>query len=96
MQTAEGESSLWLADQAAGVARLHKIKLGAAAGEWVEVVAGLNPADRLISGGREGLRDGQRITVVGEDTSGAGVQLPGAESKPGRLPPPAGGHKGKH
>jgi hypothetical protein len=66
------------------------VTLGPAAGEWVEVVEGLNAADRLIAGGREGLRDAQRITVTGEEAPPAPpAHLPAG--KPSRLMPP-----GKH
>ena len=47
-------AAVWVADQAAGVARRRPVKLGPAAGELVEVVAGLTPPDKLIVGGREG------------------------------------------
>ncbi len=84
VESSEGGARVWIADQSAGVARLKTVKLGRAGGELVEVVEGLNAADRLISGGREGLRDGQRVQVTGDDTAvGAG-------------PSGDGGHKGKH
>ncbi len=82
-----GEAHLWLADQAAGVARKRSVKLGMAAGDLIEVVEGLGAADRLIVGGREGLRDGQRVTVTGEDAPPASTgRAPG--DRPQRLPPP--------
>jgi HlyD family secretion protein len=69
VQTVESGSFVWVADQAAGLARKRPVQLGAASGDFVEVTAGLTPADRIISGGRDGLRDGKRIRVTGEDTS---------------------------
>lgn len=73
---------VWVVDQEAGVARLRAVKLGPAAGtELVEVVEGLRPADRLIAGGREGLQDGQRVRVTGEDPA-YGVAAPGAGPRP--------------
>ncbi len=71
----EGEGAfVWLADQAAGAARRQAVRTGRAAGELVEVAEGLDPAARLIVGGREGLRAGQRIRVGGEDvTLGVGA-----------------------
>jgi RND family efflux transporter MFP subunit len=89
VETTETGSAVWIADQAAGVARRRTIKVGPEmAGDLVEVVEGLRPGDRLISGGREGLRDGERITVTGEDASlGLGGREQGAKSnRPGRLP----------
>jgi HlyD family secretion protein len=92
----EGGTRVWIADQANGVARLRPIKLGAVVGELVEVIDGLTPADRLISGGREGLYDGQRITITGED-SGVGGAQQGAAPGTGRPPQqPDSVHKGKH
>ena len=59
---------VWVADQTAGMARRQIVKTaGHDQGELVEVVEGLTLASRLIVAGRDGLRDGQRITVTGED-----------------------------
>ena len=86
-------TSVWIADQDARVARRRSITLGASAGDLVEVVDGLTPADRLIATGREGLRDGQRVNVTGEDTGVTTTQQrPGP--KPLRLMPPPAGHDG--
>ena len=69
----EGESEaaqIWVADLAAGVARRRAVRLGPATdGELVEIASGLNAADRLIVDGRDGLSDGARIVVVGEDAN---------------------------
>ena len=35
--------------------------------DLVEIVSGLTPTDKLISGGREGLDQGDRISVTAED-----------------------------
>jgi RND family efflux transporter MFP subunit len=68
-----GGAHVWIPDQAAGVARLRPVELGPPAGDLIEVTAGLNAADKLIAAGREGLREGDRITITGEDpTLGAG------------------------
>ena len=70
IETADGGSTVWLADQAASVAIRRPVKLGTATlHDLVEVVEGLNVGDRLIVSGREGLRDGDRIRVTGEDTT---------------------------
>jgi multidrug efflux pump subunit AcrA (membrane-fusion protein) len=63
----ESGAHTWIADQAAGVARKRSVTLGESSGELVEIVQGLTPADKLISSGRESLRDGQRIAIQGED-----------------------------
>ena len=61
--------TVWVAD-ASGTARLKIVRLGrAGTAELVEVLEGLTPTDRLIVGGREGLTDGERITISGEDAS---------------------------
>jgi RND family efflux transporter MFP subunit len=92
VESGDGEAVVWVADRLAGVARRRTVKLGQPAGELVEVVDGLNPGDRLISGGREGLRDGQRVAVTGEDAPPAA-----AGAKPARLPQQGdGGHGAGH
>ncbi|MBY0232412.1 MAG: efflux RND transporter periplasmic adaptor subunit, partial [Gemmataceae bacterium] len=67
-QLAEGGRA-WVADQATGTARLRSVEVGLSSGEMVEVVSGLSPQDKLIVGGREGLKEGMRIRVAGEDDS---------------------------
>jgi RND family efflux transporter MFP subunit len=60
--------TVWLADRATGRARLQALQLGVmGSGELVEVVSGLNSSDKLIVAGREGLKEGQRIVITGED-----------------------------
>jgi HlyD family secretion protein len=61
--------SVWVADRLTGRARLCALKLGLTAGELVEVVSGLSASDKLIVAGRDGLRDGDRVRVIGEDDS---------------------------
>jgi RND family efflux transporter MFP subunit len=64
-----GESFVWVADQSAGVARKAVVATGnAAAGGLVEVTRGLDASSRLISRGLEGLDDGDRIAVTGEES----------------------------
>ena len=78
VETGEGRARVWVADRAQKVARLRAVSLGQASGDMVEVVEGLNLADRVISGGREGLTDGQRITVAREDTDAGAARHPPA------------------
>jgi hypothetical protein len=86
---------VWVADQAAGVARRTPVKTGmAGTGGLVEIVGGLNVASRLIASGHEGLRDGQRIRVAGEAASSGDVPLAhpaGARKPQQRLPQHTGG-----
>jgi multidrug efflux pump subunit AcrA (membrane-fusion protein) len=86
VESGDGGTHVWVGDQIAGKASIKSIRLGQATqGNLVEVVDGLTPADKLISGGREGLTNGQRI-VITEDS--APVDLPTREQhgKPARRP----------
>ena len=85
IDTQDGGTRVWLADQVGRVAVRRAVKIGQSMrGELVEVTEGLNAGDKLISGGREGLGEGQRIQIIGEDSAlGTEAQLPGA--KPNRL-----------
>ena len=63
-------ASVWVADTAAGVARQLPVQLGrAGTDQLVEVVQGLDPTSKLIVTGRESVKVGARIRVVGEDQS---------------------------
>ncbi|MFO1007532.1 MAG: efflux RND transporter periplasmic adaptor subunit [Planctomycetaceae bacterium] len=66
---AEGDgNALWIVDPQ-GQARRKTVRLGNAGTEaLVEVVEGLAPTDRLISAGRESLKNGDRVHVTGEDS----------------------------
>lgn len=68
-------NSVWVADLAHRVARRQSVQLGAMqTATLLEISGGLTAASRIISGGRENLRDGDRIEVQGEDTQlGTGV-----------------------
>ena len=87
----DGGSFVWLADQSEGVARKTPIQTGpAGANGLLEVTDGLTVSSRIISGGAEGLRDGDRIKVTSEDASfGAGTNAgPGKDLRTlDRLPP---------
>jgi RND family efflux transporter MFP subunit len=92
VESGDGGAYVWVADQAAGVARRKAVTLGPAGdADLVEVVEGLTAADKLIAGGREGIRDGERIQVTGEDTGP--TRSPSA--RPTRLPG-GNGHRGNH
>jgi hypothetical protein len=84
IQQGESEPFVWLADQSRGIARKTTVKTGAVGhNNLVEITGGLTVASRIISAGSDGLRDGDRIRVVGEDTT------LGANSGTGR----SGSHK---
>ena len=63
-----------------GTARLRAVEAGLTAGDLVEVVSGLAPQDKLIVGGREGLKEGSRVRVQGEDER-MGIATPAAGRK---------------
>jgi RND family efflux transporter MFP subunit len=67
VQTTEQGTRVWIADREAGVARHRSVQLGDALPGGLVEVQGLTPSDKLIIGGREGLADGDRIRVTGED-----------------------------
>lgn len=70
VETTEGGSAVWVADLSAGVARRVRLTLGTVeTPTLVEVAAGLTAGSRLIASGSEGLRDGMRIDVRGEDAT---------------------------
>ncbi len=59
---------VWVADQAASVARQTAITTGRrGSSHLIEVTAGLSVTSKLITSPQEGLGDGQRIRVTGED-----------------------------
>jgi multidrug efflux pump subunit AcrA (membrane-fusion protein) len=63
------EGQVWIAS-AEGTARRNAVRLGlAGTSELVEVASGLTAADKLIVGGREGLVEGARIVIRGEDAA---------------------------
>ncbi|MFH5806797.1 efflux RND transporter periplasmic adaptor subunit, partial [Alienimonas sp. DA493] len=62
-----GAAAIWVAGPD-GLARRRSVTLGEAGTEdLVEVTDGLRPTDKLLAGGREGLEDGDRIEITGED-----------------------------
>lgn len=68
VEKGESGATIWVADGARGVARRQSVQLGAAGTDrLVEVVQGLSALDKLIVSGREGLRDGARIRITGDD-----------------------------
>ena len=92
----DGGPFVWLADQSDGIARKTVIQTeGAGSNGLVEITNGLTVSGRVISGGSEGLQDGDRIVVTGEDpslgTTGAVQSASGAPNTLNRLP--AGGNQ---
>jgi HlyD family secretion protein len=66
--TTGNEATVWIADQTTGTARLRRVTLGPTQADGlVEIVTGLNVGDRLITGGKESLTDGEHIRIAGID-----------------------------
>jgi HlyD family secretion protein len=68
-ETAAGPA-VWVADTTRRIAQRRNITLGERqTPALVEVVAGLDPSSRLIASGREGLQEGARIDIRGEEAN---------------------------
>lgn len=64
----EGSPSVWIADQARGLARRVAVETGTVGnGGLVEIINGLDVGSRIITAGTEDLSDRDRIRVTGED-----------------------------
>ena len=77
VEKSDAGTAVWVAEASTGLARRRSVQLGqASTAELVEISQGLSPLDKLIVSGREGLSDGQRIRVTGEDrTLGANAPV---------------------
>ena len=86
VQQDEGGSYVWVADQSDGLARRILVQIENTGSEaLVQITSGLTTTSRLIVGGSEGLEEGQRIKVTGEETSlkpSISVRADADESKP--------------
>ncbi|MDA0587332.1 MAG: HlyD family efflux transporter periplasmic adaptor subunit [Planctomycetota bacterium] len=72
LQSDDAGAFFWVADQSAGAARKCRVSKETGpllTSELVEITSGLTVATRLITTGLDGLREGDRILVVGEDPS---------------------------
>jgi len=76
------------------VARFHEVKTGLQDNERVEILEGLNEGQRVVTVGTLALRDGDRITVVGEPNGEGGRggrgRRGGGGAGSGSNPPSAG------
>ena len=66
----EGKRGVFMLEN--GVARFHEVKTGLQDNERVEILEGLNEGQRVVTVGTLALRDGDRISVVGEPGDGQG------------------------
>jgi RND family efflux transporter MFP subunit len=64
-----GNPMVWVADQSSGRANRVMVTVGRPSnGGLVEIEKGLNVGSRIITSGTDGLREGDRIKVTGEDS----------------------------
>ena len=69
---------VWVADQSAGLARQVPVTTGIVdTSGLVEITSGLTISSRLIATGTDGLQDGDRIVVTGEEPNLVSGSLPG-------------------
>ena len=69
VQSDDSGDFVWIADQSEGVARKSRITTGSSNGPLVEIAKGIRNDQRIISSGTEGLVDGTRIRILGEEPS---------------------------
>lgn len=72
IQNDDSGAFLWVADQSSGVARKYRVPKESGPvlnNEFVEIKSGLTVSSRLIVSGIEGIQDGDRIRITGEDQS---------------------------
>lgn len=76
IQHRENGSFVWVADQSDGVARLTQVEVSdRTSNGLVRVTKGLSITSRVITSSLEGIQDGDRIRVTGEDQSIEGSQI---------------------
>jgi RND family efflux transporter MFP subunit len=56
-------NSVWIVDGESGTAVQRQVEVGTASGEWIEIRSGVDISDKLIDGGRAGLKAGDRLRV---------------------------------
>ncbi len=64
--TTEGETTVWVADLTASLARRKAVEVGRGTTDdgLVEITSGLQPTDKLIVAGRESVSEGSRVRVA--------------------------------
>jgi len=78
---------VWLADQSARVARRTPVETGLVGSNGMtEIKSRLAISSRIIASGHEGLHDGDRIRVTGEESISPSVNGSGRDRSMNRLP----------
>ncbi|MGO9427820.1 MdtA/MuxA family multidrug efflux RND transporter periplasmic adaptor subunit [Rhodoblastus sp.] len=68
-----------------GKASVRVLKLGQVDGDYVQVLSGLNPGDRVVVDGADRLREGAEVRLVGDNAAPNGAApAPDAAAKPAR------------
>ena len=60
---ADGKTAVWVVDKASSTVSLRNIQLGGGDASTVQVAAGLNPGDVVVTAGVQALRPGQKVRV---------------------------------
>lgn len=77
---------VWVADRQLQMARLQAITLGGVTADGMhEVKSGLAVGDRLIADGKDTLRDGERIRVIGEASERPPAGVSGHQHAPTKM-----------
>ena len=63
-QDSSGNGALFVADPAASRVHRREVTIGAVVGDQVEVIGGINPGDKVITGGSAYLKDGDLVRIV--------------------------------
>lgn len=93
VQRDESGACVWLADQSTNVARRAAVTMGEISnGGLIEVTSGLSIASRIISRGHDGLSDGNRIRVIGEEADLSANHAPSAGTRKSISRLPQGGN----
>jgi len=61
---ADGKTAVWVFDKQSGTVALRNIELGNADANTVQVAAGLNPGDVVVTAGVQALRPGQKVRLL--------------------------------
>lgn len=73
LQQSDDGPFVWVADQSEGVAKKVPVKTGAVgANGMIEITSGLEITSRIIASGFDGLTDGDRIRITGEEKPSEG------------------------
>ena len=66
-----GKTSVWVVDN--GKVKQQAVQLGGAVGNEIMVADGLNPGQQVVTAGVNLLRDGQKVSVLGQEGKSAGA-----------------------